>query len=137
MIKEEIKNIKSDKKELKKFGITIGGVLLIIGALLLFYEKPSASYFLGVGFLFQILVQVYPKALLPIQQLWMTLAVILGFFMTRVILSILFYLVITPINIISRIFKKDFLDLKIDKEKKSYWNLREEEYEQSSTEKQY
>lgn len=137
MILEEIKNIKSDKKELKKFGITIGGVLLIISALLFIYEKPSASYFMGSGFFFQIIAQIFPKLFFPLQKIWMGLAVILGFVMTRVILSILFYLVITPINFISRIFGKDFLNLKIEKEKKSYWNLRDEEYEKSSTEKQF
>ncbi len=137
MILQEIKNIKSDKKELKKFGITIGGVLLLISILLFIYEKPSASYFLGSGFLFQIIAQIYPKLFFPLQKTWMALAVVLGFVMTRVILSILFYLIITPINFISRLFGKDFLDLKIEKEKKSYWNLRVEEYEKSSTEKQF
>jgi len=137
MILEEIQNIKSDKKELKKFGITIGGVLLLISAFLFIYEKPSASYFMGGGFAFQIIAQIFPKIFLPIQKAWMALAVVLGFIMTRVILSILFYLVITPINFISRLFRKDFLNLKIEKEKKSYWNLREIKYEKSSTEKQY
>jgi hypothetical protein len=61
----------------------------------------------------------------------------MGFVMTRVILSILFYLIITPINFIAKIFRKDFLNLKIEKKKKSYWNLREVEYDKTSTEKQY
>ncbi len=137
MILEEIKNIKSDKKELKKFGITIGAVLLIISTLLFFYDKPSAIYFISGCFLVTLLAQIFPKLLFPLQKVWMALAVVLGFIMTRVILSILFYLVITPINITSRLFGKDFLNLKIEKEKKSYWNLRAEEYDKSSTEKQF
>ncbi len=137
MILEEIKNIKSDKKELKKFGITIGGALLIISLFLFIYEKPSASYFIGVGLAFQIVAQIFPILFLPIQKIWMTFAVVMGFVMTRVILAILFYIIITPISFISKIFGKDFLNLKIEKEKKSYWNLRNEEYKQSSTEKQF
>ena len=137
MILEEIKYIKSDKKELKKFGITIGGVLLIISAFLFIYEKPSASYFMGAGCVFQFFAQIIPIIFFPLQKIWMAFAVLMGFVMTRVILSILFYLVITPINLISRLFGKDFLNLKIEKEKKSYWNLREEEYNKSSTEKQF
>jgi len=61
----------------------------------------------------------------------------MGFVMTRVILAVLFYLIITPISFVSKLFQKDFLNLKIEKEKKSYWNLKNEPYEKSSTEKQY
>lgn len=137
MILEEIKNIKSNKKDLKKFGITIGGALLIISAFLYFYEKPSAPYFMGGGFAFQIIAQIFPILFLPLQKIWMTFAVIMGFVMTRIILSLLFYVIITPINYISKLFGKDFLDLKIEKQKKSYWNLIEEEYNKTSTEKQF
>ena len=137
MIKDEIKNIKSDKKELKKFGITIGIALLFIGILLFIYEKPSAYYVLGGGFIFQVIAQIFPKLLLPFQKVWMAFSVIMGFVMTRVILSILFYLIFTPISFISKIFGKDFLSLKIEKNKKSYWNDIRREYSKSSTEKQF
>jgi hypothetical protein len=137
MIIEEIKNIKSDKKELKKFGLTIGTVLQLVGIVLLIYGNAIAPIFVIIGSVMLVISLTFPILLLPLQKIWMSLAVVLGFIMTRVILSVLFYLVITPINFISRIFSKDFLDLKIDKEKKSYWNLRDEKYEKSSTEKQY
>jgi hypothetical protein len=137
MILEEINNIKSDKKELKKFGVSIGIFLLIVGIILLVYSKPSYPYFLTAGGVLIAAAYIFPIILFPFQKGWMALAVVLGFIMTRVILSILFYLIITPINFISKLFKKDFLNLKIEKEKKSYWNLREIEYEKSSTEKQY
>jgi len=137
MILEEIKNIKSDKKELKKFGGQVGGMLILIGALLFVFAKLLAPIFIGIGGLLAIVAFLFPVLLLPLQKSWMALAVVLGFIMTRVILSILFYLVITPINLISRLFGKDFLNLKIEKDKKSYWNIRDEEYKQSSTEKQF
>jgi len=137
MILEEIKNIKSDKKELKKFGITIGIVSILIAIALFIYSKSSAPYFLTIGGVLIASAYTFPKILLPVQKVWMALAVVLGFIMTRVILSILFYVIITPITFISKLFNKDFLNLKIEKEKKSYWNLREGEYEKSSTEKQF
>ena len=137
MILEEIKNIKSDKKELRKFGITIGIVSFLIAIVLLIYSNSSAPLFIAIGGVLTAAAYIFPTILLPLQKIWMAIAVVLGFIMTRVILSFLFYLVITPINFISRLFGKDFLNLKIEKEKKSYWNLREEEYEKSSTEKQF
>jgi multisubunit Na+/H+ antiporter MnhG subunit len=54
----------------------------------------------------------------------MGLAIILGFFMTRVILTILFYLVLTPISFIARIVGKKFMDLKYDKSANTYWEKR-------------
>jgi hypothetical protein len=55
----------------------------------------------------------------------MSLALILGWFMSRVILIILFYLVITPIGLFAKLFRKRFLELKINKSAKTYWEKRE------------
>ena len=116
MILEEINSIKSDKKELKKFGFSIGIVSFVISIVLLYYSKPSAPIFITIGGVLTATAYIFPTILLPLQKVWMALAVVLGFLMTRVILSILFYLVITPINFISRLFGKDFLNLKIEKD---------------------
>ena len=54
----------------------------------------------------------------------MTFAVILGWVMTRVILGVVFYLIITPIGLITRLIGEDFLDLN-KKKLDSYWNYRD------------
>jgi hypothetical protein len=64
---------------------------------------------------------------MPLQKAWMTLAVIMGWFMTKFILGILFYLVFTGIGAGSRLFGKQFLDLKRDNSRKSYWRYRKSE----------
>ena len=46
---EEIKNIKSEKRDLRKFGITIGIILLIITGFLFWKEKESFQIFLAIG----------------------------------------------------------------------------------------
>ena len=70
--------------------------------------------------------------------LWMIFAVILGWFMTKVILSLLFYLIITPIGLFLRIIGKDLLNLEEKKQQKSYWNMRNSEEEQNQNyEKQF
>ena len=55
----------------------------------------------------------------------MSFAIILGWFMTRFILSLLFYLIVTPIGLITRVLGKDFLELKKEASNGSYWNQRE------------
>jgi hypothetical protein len=138
MLIEEIKNIKSTKKDLRNFGLAVGAVLLIIGGLLFWKERPSHPYFLGLSAFLIASGLIFPSLLKPFQKAWMTLAVILGWVMTRVILSILFYLVVTPIGVVARLAGTRFLELKWDKEAKSYWNLREEkETDPKSYEKQF
>ena len=139
MIIEEIKNIKSGKKELRKFGITMGAVFVVIGGLLWWREKNYYSYFfmLSAAFIFPALI--IPSVLKPIHKFWMGLAVLMSWVMTRVILSILFYLGITPISFLARLFGKDFLGLKFNKNNtSSYWIPKErKKFERDSYEKQF
>jgi|WetSurMetagenome_2_1015567.scaffolds.fasta_scaffold90461_2 hypothetical protein len=123
MLIEEIKNIKSSKKELRNFALTIGIVLILISLIFLIKSKFNLLLFV-IGALIIVLGFTIPKLLLPIQKLWMILAVLLGWLSTRIILGLLFYLVMTPIKYVSKLFGKNFLDLKIDKKQKSYWNYR-------------
>jgi len=124
MLKEEFKHIKETKKDLRKFGLTVGIVLAAIGALLFYLEKSSAIYFTLIGGLLILLGILFPQLLKPLNKIWMGLAIVLGFIMTRVILTTLFYLVITPIGFLAKIFGKKFMLLKYDKSAKTYWEKR-------------
>ena len=126
MISEEIRNIKSGRRELRQFGCTMGAVLGVLGILFLWREKEWYPYLIVLSVLFFFCGFVIPLLLKPIQKVWMTLAVLLGWFMTRVILSVLFYLVITPLGLIMRACGKDFLNRAIDKNSDSYWIPRKE-----------
>jgi Na+/proline symporter len=138
MLKEEIKNIDSSEKELKKFGFTIGAVFSLIAAILYYYSNLNYIWLISAGMLFFALALTLPKLLLPLQKGWMILALILGTFSSHVILLLLFYLVITPIGLLGRIFGKDFLDEKFDVKTKTYWNYRKaEKYSREKTEKQF
>jgi hypothetical protein len=121
----EIKEIKSTKKELRNFGLVVGGVLIAIGAFLFWKERPAHPYFLIVGAVLVVLGLILPAILKPLQKVWMGFAVVMGFFMTRVILTILYFLVLTPLGLVARLTGKRFLELRPDKAKKSYWNKRE------------
>ena len=60
----------------------------------------------------------------PFFLIWMIFATILGWLMTRLILSLVFYLILTPIGLILRIFRKQFLELEWNKTDSTYWNYR-------------
>lgn len=138
MITEEIKNIKETNKDLRKFGLTVGIVLLAIADFLFYKQKESYFYFGIIGAFLVLAGLISPIILKPLNKAWMTLAILMGWVMTRVILTILFFLVLTPLRFIAKLFRKDFLDLKIDKKRESYWELREKkEFKPSDYENQF
>lgn len=120
----EIKNIQSEKSDLRKFGVTVGIILLLFAGLLFWKDRASFKIFLAIGTVLIASGIVLPVILKPVYRVWMTFAIILGWFMTGAILFLLFYGVFTPIGFIMRLFGKQFLDLKLDKEKSTYWNYR-------------
>ena len=132
---EEIKNINTDIKNIKKFGFLMGGVLIAISIISLWKELSYFQVIFVIGLSFILLGFIIPKILKPIYIIWMTFATILGWIMTRVILTVLFYLIVTPIGLIARIFGVKFLDLSWNKNVNSYWNKREKTV--SDIEKQF
>tara|TARA_B100002051_G_C16405374_1_gene471962 strand:+ start:38 stop:451 length:414 start_codon:yes stop_codon:yes gene_type:complete len=135
---EEIKNIKMQKKDFRSFGLTFGIIFLLIAGFLLYKEIDLFKIFFIISIILFSSSSILPILLKPFYLVWMIFAVIIGWFMTRLILSALFYLIITPIGIAAKIFSKDFLDIDINYSKNSYWNLREKRKElDQDYEKQY
>ncbi len=134
---DEIRNIKSNKKDLKSFGLTIGIVFLIITGILFYVENNLSSNFIYLAIFFIFSGIIFPIILKPLYFIWMMFAVILGWIMTRVILSITYYFIITPITILSKIFGKDFLDIKKQAINGSYWNARPKNNDIKNYEKQF
>jgi len=132
---EEIKNIKTNKEEIRKFGFLIGGVLIAVSIFMLWKALSYYQLVFIIGAIFIILGFFIPMVLKPIYIIWMTFATILGWIMTRVILAVLFYLIVTPIGLIARIFGVNFLDLSWNDNVKSYWNKRDKTV--SDIEKQF
>ena len=108
------------KTEWKKFGIALGIILSIIATVLLIQKKSLFINFYGAGLFFIVAALVVPIVVKPVFILFLYIAHVLGWVMTRVILSILFYLVITPIGHILKLFGKKFLETTEEEGVKSY-----------------
>jgi len=121
MLLDEIKSIKGTKPELRKFGLTIGILLLVIAGFLYWKLRPSFPYFAYVGGSFALAGVVVPILLKPIYKAWMSFAVVMGFIMTRVILTILYFGMFTPIALIAKLLGKDLLDERLNKNATTYW----------------
>jgi hypothetical protein len=120
-IREDIKQLKTSDRDLHKFGLVVGGVFAVLGGLLLLRGKWIAPWMLWPGIVLIAAGLTAPKLLRWIYIAWMSVAFVLGFVMAHVILTLFFFLVITPIGLVARLAGKDFLSLKLDRTAQSYW----------------
>jgi hypothetical protein len=100
--------------------------------------RGAGPFILGPGIILLITTLIFPKGLGPLYSGWMALSNLLGWVMTRVVLFISYFLVLTPLGLAQRIFRKDSLNLKWKRDWKSYWVQKERKpSDTSSYEKQY
>jgi fatty acid desaturase len=125
MIRQEIRDLDVGKKKVRSFGYPVGGVLIALALVGLWRNgwrfTPAAYALLGAGGVLAALALAAPAVLRPVYRVWMGLALVLGFVMTRVILTLVFFLVITPVGWIMRVLGKDPLHRRFDRSAASYW----------------
>jgi len=119
----------SDRKEQRKFGLTIGAAFAVLGLLRWaiggFAHFPQ--YFLILAAVLCALGLIAPKALQPLFVVWIKLAIALNWVMTRVMLSLAFYLMITPVRLIIRLFGDDPLKRAWQPDAATYWEEPEDQ----------
>ncbi len=121
MLFAEIREIKSSKKELKSFGVTMAVILGAIGLVSFWrggahavYWGAASVFFLGAGLL-------APAVLKPLQKAWLTLGLLMGALIAPVVLCAIYVLIVTPLGLVLRLSGKDLLDSKFPDNRDSYW----------------
>ena len=117
----------NNPSEWRKFGLGLSGILVALIVLRVIFHRPGWKVFVVLTFLVLILSWLWVRALKPVFIAFSYLGFWMGWVMTRVILSILFYLVFTPIGVLSRLFGKGFLNLRFNRQTSSYWISRQDE----------
>jgi len=103
------------------------GIILTMIGFYLIWKKNNNYYYYPLSFAAAFFAAglFLPVLLKPVYKAWMILSVVMGFIMTKVIMVVIFYLILTPLGLIASMTGKKFLDMKIDKSAKSYWITRE------------
>ena len=104
----------------RSFGIVFFIVFLLIALYPLLKDNDLRIWSLVISFIFLILGLINSKILTPLNRLWFKFGLLLGKFISPLIMGIIFFAVVTPIGIIMRLLKKDLLNLKYN-EKETYW----------------
>jgi len=108
----------------KSFGILFFIVFLIIGLWPLYHSNPIRLWSVIVAVIFLILGLLNSKILSPFNKVWVKFGELLGKIIAPIIMFIVFFVILTPLSLVVRIFKKDLLKVEYSKEK-SYWIKRE------------
>jgi len=117
---DEFKEIKGSLKQLREFAVVMAVFFSLLGGLawwrghfnVLWFVVSSAFIFSGL---------TVPNILKPIYKIWMGLALAMGWFVSRIILCALFFLILTPISLVMRITGKDLMHKRLEPDSKTYW----------------
>jgi hypothetical protein len=113
-------------KELRNFGLIVGGIFLVIGMWPLVWRGEGMRLWaLGLGAVLAPLGLLLPAVLLPVFKVWMKIGHVLGWINTRIILGILFYGLITPMGVVMRLFGWDAMRRVLVRDAQTYRVVRQ------------
>ena len=104
----------------KSFGIVFFIVFLIIALYPMIKDGDIRLWSLILSLIFLILGLINSIILTPLNRLWFKFGIFLGKIVSPIILGIIFFLVVTPTGILLRLFGRDVINLKYNKNN-SYW----------------
>ena len=105
----------------RNFGLVFFVFFLIIGLWPLLGTNEIRYWSIFFSVIFFLLGITNSKLLNPLNKIWFNFGILLGKIISPLIMVIIFFLIITPIGVIMRVFGKDILNLKYNKKNKSYW----------------
>lgn len=140
-IASEVKLIDTSSKKIRQFGWLWFVVLAMLQVYVLYpFDAPALTLldfvWIVAGTILLLISYVLPSLLKPLYLIWMGLAIVLGAVVNVIIISIVFYLVITPIGWGVRLTKGDLLNVRPSKNG-SYWISRSDDSFVSDLTKQF
>ncbi len=104
----------------RSFGIVFFIVFLLISIYPLLNDDHLRIWSLIISIVFLILGLLNSKILLPLNKIWFKFGILIGKIISPLIMGLIFFVVVTPIGLLMRLFNKDLINLKFNKSK-SYW----------------
>ena len=104
-----------DKKELRHFGLIVGGIFGVIGFWpMVFRGQGPRLWALAIAVALVIPAVVLPRSLTRVHRVWMAVGETLGWINTSILLSVVFYGIVTPMGIIMRCLGRDPMHRRFD-----------------------
>jgi hypothetical protein len=130
---EDIKSeIRAVQREPSSRDLTILALLFLmlgaaVGGYQLLWKGAASGWYWIIAGVVLCLSRLITPLFRQLYSLWLAFSVILGYFVSRIVLTIIFFLVITPMALIFRVIGKDPMERKLDRKATSYWSKKEQE----------
>ena len=109
------------KSSNRSFGILFFLVFLGFGLWPLTNEMSPNIYLIIISVIFLILGLLNSKLLSPLNNLWIKFGEMLGKIIAPIVMAVVYFLILTPISLLVRLFGKDLIEMKFNNNVKSYW----------------
>ena len=104
----------------KSFGIVFFLFFSIVSIFPLFKDGNIRIWSLIIAIIFLILGLLNSKILTPLNKIWFKLGILLGSFVSPIVMGVVFFVIVTPTSLIMKVLGKNLLNLKRDN-KRTYW----------------
>ena len=112
---------KLNKTTNRNFGIVFFIVFLLIALYPLINDENIRYWSLMVAFVILFLGLINSILLTPFNALWFKIGILLGKFVAPVVMGIVYFAIVFPTFLVLKIFKKNYLNLKYEKNQYTYW----------------
>ena len=99
----------------------IGGVGVAVGAAFFYKGKPGDEWLWGIGAILMLLAWLWPRGLRWPYLVWMATGLFLGHVMSTILLTLIYFLAVTPLGLLARWRGQDFLNRSRNSQADSYW----------------
>ena len=105
----------------RSFGFLFFIVFLVFALWPLTKGESLNIYLSFISLIFLILGSINSKLLTPLNKTWVKFGEILGAVIAPIVMGLVYFVILTPISLLVRIFGKDLIGLKFSKKKDTYW----------------
>ena len=123
-ISEEYQKLNRSPRALRHFGFMVGIIILFLGCVLLWRQRRAGWPLISIGTVLTLVAAATPLRLKWIHGPWMIASIALGWIVTQILLTLAFFLVVTPIGLLQRLFGKRAIEIAFRANTASYWQAR-------------
>ena len=105
----------------RSFGLLFFIVFLAFALWPLTKKGEINLYLISIALIFLILGLLNSKILTPLNKSWIKLGELLGRIIAPIVMGIVYFVILTPISLLVRLFGKDLIGMKFNNNLKTYW----------------
>ena len=109
------------KNQNRSFGLLFFIVFLALALWPLTKKGEINIYLISIALIFLVLGLLNSKILSPLNKAWIKFGEILGRVIAPIVMAVVYFLILTPISLLVRLFGKDLIGMKFSNDIKSYW----------------